>query len=133
MLWASFIPADSWASHWWDRASNRASYRGLPTVDGVERTQNVFAGTQARARRKIVLGIFAAHGDRYGQKTFSGPYSIAIAARIIFQDDFLRALGLRSGEDILRTFYTVDRLVVRDKKLYWTLDPTRRSPRICWE
>jgi len=37
---------------------------------------------------------------------------------------FLRALGLRSGEDILRTFYTVDRLVVRDKKLYWTLDPT---------
>src|SRR6266567_4337792 len=37
---------------------------------------------------------------------------------------FLRALGLRSGEDILRTFYTVDRLVVRDKKLYWTLDPS---------
>src|SRR5437667_1411562 len=36
---------------------------------------------------------------------------------------FLRALGLRSGEDILRTFYTVDRLVVRDKKLFWTLDP----------
>src|SRR5450432_1466058 len=37
---------------------------------------------------------------------------------------FLRALGLRSGEDILRTFYTVDRLAVRDKKLFWTLDPT---------
>src|SRR2546422_996711 len=36
---------------------------------------------------------------------------------------FLRALGLRSGEDILRTFYTVDRLVIRDKKLFWTLDP----------
>src|SRR5213596_1889112 len=36
---------------------------------------------------------------------------------------FLRALGLRSGEDILKTFYTVDRLVIRDKKLYWTLDP----------
>src|SRR5947208_2420733 len=36
---------------------------------------------------------------------------------------FLRALGLRSGEYILRTFYTVDRLVVRDKKLYWALDP----------
>jgi DNA-directed RNA polymerase subunit beta len=35
---------------------------------------------------------------------------------------FLRALGLRSSEDILRTFYTVDRLVVRDKKLFWTLD-----------
>src|SRR4030088_2366062 len=41
---------------------------------------------------------------------------------------FLRALGLRSGEDILRTFYTVDRLVVRDKKLYWTLDPTSEKP-----
>src|SRR4030088_107816 len=41
---------------------------------------------------------------------------------------FLRALGLRSGEDILRTFYTVDRLVVRDKKLFWTLDPTSEKP-----
>src|SRR5246500_5260809 len=37
---------------------------------------------------------------------------------------FLRALGLRSDEDILKTFYTTDRLIVRDKKLYWTLDPT---------
>ena len=36
---------------------------------------------------------------------------------------FLRALGLRSGEDILKTFYTTDRLVIRDKKLLWTLDP----------
>ena len=35
---------------------------------------------------------------------------------------FLRALGLRSDEDILRTFYTVDRLVLRDNKIYWTLD-----------
>src|SRR5438067_1011875 len=41
---------------------------------------------------------------------------------------FLRALGLRSSEDILRTFYTVDRLVVRDKKLYWTLDPSGDKP-----
>src|SRR5271156_561155 len=36
---------------------------------------------------------------------------------------FLRALGLRSGEDILRAFYTVDRIAIKDKKLYWTLDP----------
>ncbi len=36
---------------------------------------------------------------------------------------FLRALGLRAGADILRTFYTVDRLAIRDKKLLWTLDP----------
>src|ERR671928_736036 len=41
---------------------------------------------------------------------------------------FLRALGLRSDEDILRTFYTVDRLAVRDKRLYWTLDPTSEKP-----
>ncbi|MGB9202619.1 MAG: DNA-directed RNA polymerase subunit beta [Terriglobales bacterium] len=41
---------------------------------------------------------------------------------------FLRALGLRSGEDILKTFYTTDRLVVRDKKLFWTLDPATDKP-----
>src|ERR1700687_2509005 len=41
---------------------------------------------------------------------------------------FLRALGLRSGEDILRTFYTVDRLVIRHKKPYWTLDPASEKP-----
>ena len=41
---------------------------------------------------------------------------------------FLRALGLRSGEDILRAFYTTDRIVVRDKKLYWTLDPASEKP-----
>ena len=40
---------------------------------------------------------------------------------------FLRALGLRSGEDILRTFYTVDRIAIKDKKLYWTLDPDQRE------
>src|SRR5437764_1708000 len=36
---------------------------------------------------------------------------------------FLRALGLRSDEDILRTFYTVDRIAVKNNKLYWTIDP----------
>ncbi|HEV8524037.1 MAG TPA: DNA-directed RNA polymerase subunit beta [Terriglobales bacterium] len=36
---------------------------------------------------------------------------------------FLRALGLRADEDILRTFYTVDRIALRNKKLYWTLEP----------
>src|SRR5580658_6841560 len=41
---------------------------------------------------------------------------------------FLRALGLRSGEDILKTFYTTDRIAVRDKKLYWTLDPNSEKP-----
>src|ERR1700727_1729584 len=37
---------------------------------------------------------------------------------------FLRALGLKSNEDILRTFYTVDRVAIKDKKLFWTLDPS---------
>src|SRR5690348_6828653 len=41
---------------------------------------------------------------------------------------FLRALGLRSSEDILRTFYTVDRITLRDKKLYWTLEPGIERP-----
>src|SRR5277367_223034 len=41
---------------------------------------------------------------------------------------FLRALGLRSGEDILKTFYTTDRLIVKDKKLFWTLDPASDKP-----
>src|SRR5436189_1095030 len=41
---------------------------------------------------------------------------------------FLRALGLRSGDDIFKTFYTVDRLVIRDKKLYWTIDPAGDKP-----
>ncbi len=36
---------------------------------------------------------------------------------------FLRALGLRSDEDILRTFYTVDRISLRDNKILWTLEP----------
>jgi DNA-directed RNA polymerase subunit beta len=35
---------------------------------------------------------------------------------------FLRALGLRSDEDILRTFYTVDRVTVRDGKMFWNLE-----------
>jgi DNA-directed RNA polymerase subunit beta len=36
---------------------------------------------------------------------------------------FLRALGLKSDEEILRTFYTVDKISVKDGKLFWTLDP----------
>src|SRR3954470_24272405 len=41
---------------------------------------------------------------------------------------FLRALGLRQDEDILRTFYTVDRLALKNKKLFWTLDPSIEKP-----
>jgi DNA-directed RNA polymerase subunit beta len=32
---------------------------------------------------------------------------------------FLRALGLRTDEEILKTFYTADTINVRDQKLYW--------------
>src|SRR5512141_370408 len=41
---------------------------------------------------------------------------------------FLRALGLRSDEDILRTFYTVDRVALRDNKLFWLLDSGIERP-----
>ncbi len=41
---------------------------------------------------------------------------------------FLRALGLRSDEDILRTFYTVDRIALRENKTYWTLEPGIERP-----
>src|SRR6201996_3024573 len=34
---------------------------------------------------------------------------------------FLRALGLRSDEEILRTFYPVDTINVKDAKLHWAV------------
>ncbi len=34
---------------------------------------------------------------------------------------FLRALGLRTDEEILKTFYTVDKISVREQKLLWNL------------
>src|SRR5450432_2441353 len=36
---------------------------------------------------------------------------------------FLRALGYKSNEDILRTFYQVERISLRDKDLHWNLSP----------
>jgi DNA-directed RNA polymerase subunit beta len=41
---------------------------------------------------------------------------------------FLRALGLRSDEDILRTFYTVDKISLKDKKLRWILESGIEKP-----
>jgi DNA-directed RNA polymerase subunit beta len=35
---------------------------------------------------------------------------------------FLRALGLRSDEDILKTFYTVDRIALKNNKIFWTIE-----------
>jgi DNA-directed RNA polymerase subunit beta len=36
---------------------------------------------------------------------------------------FLRALGMKSNEDILRTFYQVERISLREKELYWNVSP----------
>jgi DNA-directed RNA polymerase subunit beta len=36
---------------------------------------------------------------------------------------FLRALGMKSNEDILRTFDQVERISLRDKELYWNVSP----------
>jgi DNA-directed RNA polymerase subunit beta len=36
---------------------------------------------------------------------------------------FLRALGMKSNEDILRTFYQVERISMRDKDLFWNISP----------
>ncbi len=41
---------------------------------------------------------------------------------------FLRALGLRSDEDILRTFYTVDRISLKNKELRWMLESGVEKP-----
>jgi DNA-directed RNA polymerase subunit beta len=35
---------------------------------------------------------------------------------------FLRALGLKTDEQILRAFYRVTKLAIKDKKLYWNVD-----------
>jgi DNA-directed RNA polymerase subunit beta len=34
---------------------------------------------------------------------------------------FLRALGLKTDEQVLRTFYNVDKITFKDKKLFWTV------------
>ena len=34
---------------------------------------------------------------------------------------FLRALGMKSNEEILRTFYQVERITLRERELYWNL------------
>ncbi|HWR53620.1 MAG TPA: DNA-directed RNA polymerase subunit beta [Bryobacteraceae bacterium] len=36
---------------------------------------------------------------------------------------FLRALGIKTDEQILRTFYQVDKITIKDKKLLWNLPP----------
>jgi len=43
---------------------------------------------------------------------------------------FLRALGLKSDEQILREFYRVDKISIRDKRLYWTVSPGLQGMRL---
>jgi DNA-directed RNA polymerase subunit beta len=40
---------------------------------------------------------------------------------------FLRALGLKSDEQILRTFYRIDKLSIRDKKLFWNVPSSKEG------
>src|SRR5580692_2840308 len=40
---------------------------------------------------------------------------------------FLRALGLRSDEEILKTFYTVDRMQIADGKIFWAVPQDGKS------
>jgi len=35
---------------------------------------------------------------------------------------FLRALGLKTDEQILRAFYRVSKMEIRDNKLFWNVD-----------
>jgi DNA-directed RNA polymerase subunit beta len=41
---------------------------------------------------------------------------------------FLRALGLKTDEEILKTFYTVDTITVKDGKLHWNLSEDATKP-----
>ncbi len=41
--------------------------------------------------------------------------------RKFFGSVFLRALGLKTDEQILRTFYRVDKISIREKKLFWNV------------
>src|ERR1700757_2901538 len=41
---------------------------------------------------------------------------------------FLRALGLRSDEEILKTFYTVDRMHIQDGKILWAIPTDPKTP-----
>jgi DNA-directed RNA polymerase subunit beta len=41
---------------------------------------------------------------------------------------FLRALGLKSDEEILKTFYIVDKINLKDGKLFWAIDENNDKP-----
>ena len=45
---------------------------------------------------------------------------------------FLRALGLKTDEQILRAFYTVDKIAIKDKKLYWQVYSRGNLTTACW-
>jgi len=40
---------------------------------------------------------------------------------------FLRALGLKTDEQILRRFYVVDRILIRDRRLFWAVPPAPKE------
>jgi DNA-directed RNA polymerase subunit beta len=46
---------------------------------------------------------------------------------------FLRALGMKSNEDILRTFYQVERISLRDKEMFWNVSPGIVDRKLAYE
>ncbi len=46
---------------------------------------------------------------------------------------FLRALGMKSNEEILRSFYQVDRISVRGRELYWNFSEGLRGQKLSHE
>ena len=46
---------------------------------------------------------------------------------------FLRALGLKNDEEIIRNFFTVDTIKVEGEKLFWDFSPTIRGTRVTKE
>src|SRR5262249_10345173 len=46
---------------------------------------------------------------------------------------FLRALGMKSNEEILRTFYQVEHISLRDKELFWNVSPSIMDRKLAHE
>jgi DNA-directed RNA polymerase subunit beta len=79
-----------------------------------------------RAEKEFVGQIIPYRGSwvefKYDQKNLL--YVSVDRKRKFLATVFLRALGLQDPADIIRTFYTVHHLILRDNKVYWTVDDT---------
>jgi len=92
-------------------------------VSQLHRSPGVFL---RRQQSHLLLGkIIPYRGSWWSSSTTRRTRSMfaSIAAQVL-GTIFLRALGLRSDEEILKTFYTVDRLHIADGKLQWRCSRT---------